>query len=280
MVTYAAIDPSNYYVPEDVNYLDVHNILPLFNKIAFKVNVILTGETGIAKSMAFVKFAKITNVPLIVHWCSEDQRREHLIGHLTFEGKETIYHLGALAKAVRIANQVGKAILLLEELNGLTPQTQKLLNPLTDWHREIETDYGFERLDKKAQLWVVGAMNIAGYGGVFALNDDLKSRFRIIPLSYAKAEAEKAMVKSQVPTADPKMIDKVITLAELSRANSLDYKLSPRDVVDIINDAELCGLGEALRMQSGKFEGDDRDTYVEWIKSTFTKEMLVSKKSP
>lgn len=276
-VTISEIKADDYLVTKEIEYVDVHRILQLFSKIAFKINVILTGETGIGKSSAIAKYARATQTPLITHWCSEDQRREHLIGHLTMADSVTTYHYGPLPRAIAVANAFGKAILLLEELNGLTPQSQKLLNPLTDWHREVVTDYGTEKLNPGAQLWIVGAMNSAGYGGIYALNDDLKSRFRIIPLGYPKQEDERAMAEKLVPGASKEMVTKVLTLAEMTRKSQVDYRLSPRDVLDILRDTSICGLGEALRLQSGKFEGGERAVFLQWCKSTFTEAMLKAK---
>lgn len=274
--TYAA---SDYIVTDDIEYVDVHGLIPLYEKAAFKINMILVGETGIAKSASIASFAKKIGAPLVTHWCSEDQRRDHLVGHLTLEDTKTVYHLGPLPKAIELANQFGKSILLFEELNGLTPQAQKLLNSLTDWHRNVETDYGTYKLKKDAELWVVGTMNSSAYGGVFSINADLKSRFRVLPLGYVKEQKEKEIIATLVPGIDPKMVDKVLTLAQSTRQGKVDYALSPRDVVHILRDSKIVGLGEAIRLQSGKFEGDDLATFVEWVKSTFPTDMLVKKKS-
>lgn len=268
---------ADYVVGEGLHYVDTHSLLGLFGKIAFDINLILLGETGIAKSLAVAYYAAKNQIPLITNWCSEDQRKETLIGHLTFVDQQTTYILGSLPRAVEVANEAGAAILLLEEINALTPQSQKLLNSLTDWHRAVETDYGFYRLKPKAKLWVVGTMNLSAYGGVYALNTDLKSRFRVLPLGYPPPEIEKKMVLTLLPDVDPKVVDKVLTVAQHTRTNTVEYALSPRDVIDILNDAKRVGLGEAIRLQSGKYEAEDRETFVNWVKSTFASETLKSK---
>lgn len=267
----------DYLVQGSIKYIDTHNLMGLFAKAAFHVNMILLGETGIAKSLAVAYFAAQNKIPLITNWCSEDQRKETLIGHLTFVNQQTTYVLGSLPRAVEVANQAGSAILLLEEINALTPQSQKLLNSLTDWHRCVETDYGFYHLKEGAKLWVVGTMNLSAYGGVYALNTDLKSRFRVLPLGYPPTDIERSMVLSLLPDTDPKVVDKVITVAQHTRTNSVEYALSPRDVVDILQDARRVGLGEALRLQSGKYEAEDRETFVAWVKSAFAADTLKSK---
>src|SRR5205085_10223766 len=134
--------------------------------------------------LAISALAYEEQVPLVVHWCTENDRRESLVGHLTLVNGETVYNLGPLPRVIAIANKFKRAILHFEEVNALTPQTQKLINPMTDWHREVETDYEFYRLDPGVEVWVTGAMNLSAYGGVYALNDDLKSRFGILPLGY------------------------------------------------------------------------------------------------
>ena len=273
------IEPNveSYFVKTPLTYVDTAGLTPLLKTLMFKRNVILSGEKGIGKSLAISALAYETEVPLIIHWCTENDRRESLVGHLTLVNGETVYNLGPLPRAIAIANKAKRAILHFEEVNALTPQTQKLINPLTDWHREVETDYGFYRLDEGAEIWVTGAMNLSAYGGVYALNDDFKSRFRILPLGYPTTKEETTIVNAMVPGGDSGILDKVLTLAQHTRTDATNYSLSPRDVCDIMADTQLVGLAQALRLQSGKFEGEDRAAYVSWIKTTFSTEMLGKK---
>ena len=53
------------------------------------------------------------------------------------------------------------------------------------------------------------------------------------------------------------MVDRILQLAASSRTNKLgDYALSTRDLVHFINDYEVVGLSEALKILEGKYDTD------------------------
>ena len=267
---------SEYMPPQDVVYEDVFGLHKDFAALAFKRDSILVGPKGIGKSLSVVSFASHLQVPIVLFGCSQDVRRSHQFGHYIMRGgTDTPFILGPLPLAFEIANEVGACILCYEEVNALDPNGQKLLNMATDIHRKVvvpECKRTFQ-LKGSAKLWIVGTMNLAVYGGVYSLNEDLKSRFRLFPLDYPAPKAEAQIVNrvlgptlAQLP---PKTLDKVLTLAHETRQKALDYSLSTRDVVQLIQDIEALGLERALWLVTGKFEGDDRTTVKTWITSTF-----------
>lgn len=264
-----------YQPQQDLIYEDVFNLLPLYEKLAFKANIVLVGPKGVGKSLSAARFAANKKVPVITFDCSEDVRRSHLLGMFVLRGTETPFVLGPVTTAFQIANEVGKCILLLEEINALTPQMQKVLNAPLDFRRKIEVPEAKRvfRLEKGAKLWVVGTMNLAVYGGVYDLNEDLKSRVRLFPLDYPQSKSEKrivdAVLKGEGINVDPKIIQGVLTLAHETRQKSLEYAMSTRDVIQLLEDIHDVGMEEALWISSGKFEAGDRGTVCERIQSIF-----------
>jgi nitric oxide reductase NorQ protein len=245
-------------------YLDQGKLLPLFDVIAFHANTILVGPKGVAKTLSIATWAAQNKHPLVTFDCSEDIRRSHLIGSFILQGDETPFVLGPLTTAIEIANEVGSCVLCLEEINALTPQMQKVLNPLGDYRKRIEVpecERVFE-LKSGAKLWLCGTMNTSVYGGVYALNEDLKSRFRMLPIGYPEMKAELAILQALYPSAALDLLKQVLTLAQESRQGSLDYALSTRDVVQLVDDIQRVGLATALRLTSGKFEGTDQEFYA------------------
>lgn len=262
------------YAPDpSLVYVDLHKLHPIFDRLAYRANIILVGPKGIGKTLAVAAWAGANKVPIITADCSEDVRRSHLIGTFILRGQESPFVLGPLPTAIEIANEVGHCILCLEEINALTPQMQKVLNPLGDFRRKLEVPECKRVFSLKggAKLWLCGTMNTSVYGGVYELNEDLKSRFRMFPLNYPNKGEEKGLLKQvlTVNGVDDKTIQNVLTLAHDTRQKSLDYSLSPRDVVQLIEDISVCGLEAALWMVTGKFEDTDRAYVKERIKSTF-----------
>jgi hypothetical protein len=110
------------------------------------------------------------------------------------------------------------------------------------------------------------------YGGVYQLNEDLKSRLRMMSLDYPPFGKEKLIVQRALANKGvPKgsVIDDALKLAKETRQGSLDYALSPRDVVQLVEDVQLLGAPDALRLVIGKFEADDQATVVKRIESIY-----------
>lgn len=268
--------PSEAFTPrDDITYVDTNGLLGLYDKLAFKSNLVLVGPKGIGKSLSLSAFAAKTDTKIITFDCSEDVRRSHLLGMFVLRGAETPFVLGPLATAFEVANECGSAILVLEEINALSPQMQKVLNSSTDFRKRIEVPEAGSvfQLEKGAKLWITGTMNTAVYGGVYELNEDLKSRVRLVPMDYPEVGQEQQIIaevlKAQNIRLDPNTVNHVLTLAHETRQKSVEYALSTRDVVQILEDTSYVGLEKALWLVSGKFEGEDRSTVAERVKSIF-----------
>lgn len=271
------LQASDYVPKKDLLYVDSRELHPLYEKIAFKANVILVGPKGTGKSLSVAAYCAQNKYPVITFDCSEDVRRAQLIGMFVLRGNETPFVLGPLPTAYEIANECGHCVLILEEVNALTPQMQKVLNPLADFRQTIEVPEAQRifQLKEGAKLWVVGTMNNStSYGGVYQVNEDLKSRFRMLPVEYPNPGAERSIlefvIKSKALTfPDAKIVDRLLTLAKETRQNTLGYALSTRDLVQLLEDTALVGIDQALIMMVGKYEGSDRTTIKKRIESIF-----------
>ena len=274
MIITERLSADDYAPTKDLVYVDTLMLHPLFDKLAFRSNLILVGPKGIAKTLSVAAWAAKQDCPIITFDCSEDVRRGQLIGTFALRGGESPFVLGPIPSAIEIANERGQCVLCFEEINALTPQCQKMLNSISDFRRKIELPECRQvfRLDTDAKLWVVGTMNFSVYGGVYELNEDLKSRFRILPLKYPSKGDEMGIIQQVLGKLDAKekeLVKNLLTLAHETRQKSLAYALSPRDLLQIILDARACGLETALWLASGKFEGQDREYYKTRVESIF-----------
>lgn len=275
MIQIERLNSSEYAPKKGLVYFDTADLHGIYQKAGFKGNHILVGPKGIGKSLSVQSFAAKINCPVVTYDCSEDVRRSNLIGAFVIRGQETPFILGPIPTAFEIANERGACILILEEINALTPQMQKVLNAATDFRRRIEVPecQRVFRLIEDAKLWIVGTMNFSIYGGVYSLNEDLKSRFRMIPVSYPKRVDEVKTLKgllnpfeAQLP---PGTVERLVLLAHETRQGALEYALSTRDLFQIGEDIANLGLHRALWMSSGKFEGEDVDAYKKRVESIF-----------
>jgi len=203
------------------------------------------GPKGTGKTLVIAHFASENNIPIIQYDCSENTRKGDLIGRYILRGNETAYQLGVLPTAIELANEVGNAILVLEELNALAPNMQKQLNQLLDWRRHVFADNGKTyTLNQGSKLLVCATMNPSTYGGVFELNEDLISRWAQVWVEFPTVEEEKSIVNlngfnvkllpfnsdgSQITT---EQIWRLV--GETRTDDALSYALSPRDTVQLL----------------------------------------------
>tara|TARA_Y100000034_G_C6903417_1_gene418535 strand:- start:1226 stop:2656 length:1431 start_codon:yes stop_codon:yes gene_type:complete len=179
-----------------LDYVDIYSLLPIFES-ALRTNksILLVGGKGIGKTLSVRAFAMIHQIPLIEASFSSGTQKHDLVGSYALvpapkkgsskgSGQVIMWKPGILQTAIEVANKNGKAILFLDEIAALSPQVQKLLNPMTDFRKEIIVpEIGWRCfLNSGKQLLVIGAANPwwnPSYRGQNPLNPDLRSRFSI-----------------------------------------------------------------------------------------------------
>jgi len=272
------------YVPP---YVDIYGLLKLY-EIHFNMEtpkpILVVGHKGQGKTLSIAYFAYKNRIPLYQFDCSEDTRRKDLVGSFTFDGEKVMYLLGALPTAINLANRFGSAILVLEELNALSPQMQKVLNSILDWRGQIFVPEinKLYRVDDGCKLMIVATMNPSFYGGTFELNEDLRSRFCEVFIDYPSKENEKKILEEIHEDVDEEIVELVEIFAAETRAGykrgELSYAISTRDVMmfmELYNEYKKYFDGEnALRLAItvsfyNRYSGDEKTTIKNVIQSVF-----------
>ena len=190
-------------------------------------------------------------------------------------GGETPFVLGAVTGAIEMANEVGACILDIEELNGLPPGAQKMLNGITDWRRSIYVELLAKKFALKddTRLIILATMNPSGYGGVFSLNPDLRSRFSEFQIKYPSSEDEGNILRALHPKVPVSVVDRLITLAAEIREKrtAFSYEIGTRDLSRLLgNYSKTNDLELALEIDlANKFDGTERGTVVDRINAHF-----------
>lgn len=291
--------PLESYFQAEVPYVDCTGLLGFLRQSTFHDPLLVVGPTGMAKSMSVYALAQETGLPIIEYSCTEETRDLDLIGAFGLEGDTSFFGLGALTTAIEVANEMHErfvakteagdgAILLINEVNALRPQTQKTLNPLLDFQGTINVHKlgrAFS-LDIGAKLWVVMTMNPSAYGGTNALNDDFKRRVQPIFLDYPPKEQELKILMGlrasacdddkAIPDAvfaekvagDKPFVSMLLELAGDTRTGTFEYSLSTSDLHQICRNAALWGVPKALLLSTFKFEeAQQREFYVKKVQA-------------
>lgn len=262
-------------------YVDVFNLIPLYQKVMFQENLLVRGPKGDGKSLSVVHLAAMTQTPLITVPCSEDIKKRDLVGNFFVKGSQTPFMLGSVATAIDVANECGRAIIVFEEVNALTPNTQKQLNEFLDFRKSVSIPQAGKtyRLRDGAQIWSVGLMNPSLYGGTYDLNEDFRSRWIEVEIGYPSPGQEETILEANVPIPPgvapetyANLIRSCTMLAAETRdkKHSLSYSLSTRDVVKLLRTFLFLGQDDALQLLFHKFEGKDRETVAARISSGFS----------
>ena len=116
--------------------------------------------------------------------CGQDTKQKQLLDSLGMNIEQKVKRvLGVVAKAIMLANETGKwVVVILDEINLLTPKSQKLLNGILDGSRFLDSDLGKIQRNKGSRLFLAGTMN-ANYSGTQQLNVEFKDRFNEV-LTY------------------------------------------------------------------------------------------------
>jgi MoxR-like ATPase len=284
-------EPESLFVGDIPPYVDVHGLLEMMAEMTDPTNTehgnpghpLLNGHHGLGKSLLAANLVKKVEervghkVPLVPFDCSEDTFELMLVGSpRVVPGGETPFIPGPFPTVIHLANQVGVCVFVAEEISALTPGAQKVFNRLTDWRDGLYVPEinQYLRIDPGCEVIIVGTMNPSGYGGVYNLNDDLRSRFDEILVPLPTQKQERDILEAICPWASRAVIEQAIQVAASSRTKATAYSLSTRDLARFLGNYYRLqktknGRVFALTMLANKFEGSDRNTMVDRIEAAF-----------
>lgn len=114
-------------------------MLALLDKLAFGSPLILKGAKGTGKTMGVEQWACTRKVPFLRKSCTADTSDRQLLGSHTLKSfDESFFTMGCLTASVDVANETGKCVLVLEEINALNEEAQKAINGIADYRKEVD----------------------------------------------------------------------------------------------------------------------------------------------
>ena len=245
------IDPETFIIKDDIRYVPYYKPgddgkgieFDLFeahsNAIAklgliHKLPICMIGPTGTGKTLAVAAHHSQTGDPLLQADCSEGTKKSDLIGRFVILDGTVWYQLGILPTGIVVANTTksGKAGIDFEEVNGLSPAMQKIVNQFLDWrgHVYIPELQKIYSLESGKSLMIYATMNPSTYGGTHELNKDFEDRFTPFKVPYPSSEQEFEILEHEgVPE---NIVRSLIQLGMELRASmasgDLDSSPSPR----------------------------------------------------
>lgn len=235
------VNPDNHLLKEKLRYIpyyepdkDGGTEFDFFecHFAAKKSPLLLTGPTGTGKTLAEAAYCAEKGIPCLQADCSEGTKKGDLIGRFVILDGTVCFQLGILPTAIEVANMLGRAALDFEEVNGLLPHMQKILNQFLDWrdHIYIPEIGRLFKVDEDKKLMLFATMNPSTYGGTHELNKDFKNRYTQINWTYPNTEQEFRILEHEgVPDKIVKGICQLgMELRAAEAAGDIDDSPSPR----------------------------------------------------
>ena len=228
------VDPELHRVVKTIKYISRNGEEEMLNAHAESgIGIVIRGPKGTGKSAMITDYAFRHKIPLVTIDSHPQIDSGDLVGRFVIHENETYFLLGALPKAIHIANTVGQCVLAIEEINALSPESQKMLNPLLDYRKQVvvhDTDQVY-RLEEGKRLLVIGTMNYGdGYGGIYELNEELKSRPNHKSQDYDEAEHELKILTGETKITEEMATDLIRIANAIRQEENISYKLSTREL--------------------------------------------------
>ena len=219
-----------YYEPDEKGGTEFEFFDSHFN--AKKSPLLLIGPTGTGKTLSQAAYCQQRNIANLQADCSEGTKKADLIGRFVILEGTVWFQLGTLPAAIEIANQLKTAAIDFEEVNGLLPHMQKIVNQFLDYrdHVYIPEIGRLFKVNEGCKLMVFATMNPSTYGGTHELNKDFEDRFTPFKVPYPSSEQEFEILEHEgVPE---NIVRSLIQLGMELRASmasgDLDSSPSPR----------------------------------------------------
>ena len=175
------------YIPKNPEYTFLKGEEYFIQESLLRNQAIWTfGGAGGGKSTLYQQYAYQNGMAVVRIGCSMDLDKEDLIYNKTIDLDGHIkYELCGIGLGFALANWLGCAIVILDEMNALSQYVQKNLNSYTDDLKFADVNgLGRIQLNEGCKLLIVGTGNV-GYSGTNDLNPELRSRF----FPYEKIQA-------------------------------------------------------------------------------------------
>jgi MoxR-like ATPase len=179
-----AIDP-HFYISPEVELVLVAALERAEREGA--VNVLVAGDPGWGKSTLPRQMAALAGRLFFAVDCGTLRQASEFYGVRELEGDRTAFYASAFVHALSI----GGAIVVLDEINRISPYVLNGLLPVLDHRRRTYLDALRQYVEVAPGTVIVGTVNLGGgFSGTYRLDEALVDRFattlRLQPPTWAK----------------------------------------------------------------------------------------------
>lgn len=250
-----AVEQAKETVERDPYFAETPHVVETMEKFTKLINrqrerkqgvLILEGDAGTGKNKIVDHLAYLTRRPLFRFTCSAGKDEQDLKYLLEYDSKKGTYRIKS---TVVEALETPGAILEFDEINTLKPEVAKMLNSLFDHDRAIFLGEAREKVEAAEEVLLVGLENPQHYMGVKPLAETIKSRARIMEVTYPPFEKEKTSSNEKTQyRSDEALIIRQYT-PELKDLDAKDFQIVWDAVVNGKSDRRAADLLTANRKE-------------------------------
>jgi MoxR-like ATPase len=194
----------------------------------YKKGILFQGGSGVGKTLLSLYYASIRKLPCVFLSCHSGITKDELIGSYQLVDNNSAYVLGEIIQAIVCANNSPhkRSVLILDELNCLTSDTQKILNEMLRFKDGITiAELGIKyKLNPDCKILVLATANPLSYQGTNELNAELESRLEIIEVPDLSSNELRDLITTDY-NLDSEFLDNMIRLKEMIVEYNTDSKL-------------------------------------------------------
>jgi MoxR-like ATPase len=229
-----------YGVPtiEDDNfYISKENWKDIVYGVTKGINILLKGDSGLGKTELCELISKKFNKPLKKYDMSTcDDAISSLIGVHRIEAGNSIFDQSSFISDIQEPN-----LILLDEVNRCSQETNSILFPLLDRSRSINMSMCHSKLNRIVKrddnsVFIATANIGNSYVGTNTLDAAFVDRFFFVELEYPPMELEMDLLKNRtgVSSSDAKKIVSIaIKVRDLFKSGDLVSNISIRTTLEI-----------------------------------------------
>lgn len=232
--------------------------------------LVFKGEAGSGKSTMIETLSSLSNLPLYEISGSLEANKDTLVGSPDIKEK------GVLSTKDGMMTKAGKigAILSVDEVNMMRPDITAIIHSFADHRKTFYNDVEQRTIVCNEFTRFVGAMN-EKYKGTKELNEALKDRTAMIPMTYMSKADFKKMLEDfdgftefqledlgidQLTPKDIKILTNIAGELQMSAKRGLIPVLaaSTRNIITIAKMTRMLSYADAISMVVAKYDDEER----------------------